>query len=91
MMMMATKKSGGSASQTKDSAGRRLGIKLSNGQTIKCGMIIVRQRGFKYHPGTNVFAGKDHTLHAHIDGVVRFFKKRVQSKERTFVSVDRLC
>lgn len=90
-MMMATKKSGGSTSKTKDSAGRRLGVKISNGQIIKCGMIILRQRGFKYHPGINVFAGKDHTLHAHIDGVVQFFKKRVQSKERTFVSVCKLC
>ena len=87
MLMMATKKSGGSTSKTKDSAGRRLGIKLYNGQIAKSGMIILRQRGFKYHPGENVISGVDHTLHAHKDGIVKYFKKRIKTKIKTFVSI----
>jgi len=59
----------------RDSISKRLGIKLYGGQDAKAGNIIVRQRGTKVNPGPNVYAGRDHTLHAKIDGTVRFFQK----------------
>ena len=65
-------KAQGSTKNNRDSAGRRLGAKLSDGQECKAGMIIYRQRGTKIYPGTNVGMGKDHTLFAKIDGVVKF-------------------
>ena len=73
---MAHKKSGGSSRNGRDSAGRRLGIKLYAGQAIKAGQIILRQRGTKYYPGANVGIGKDHTLFALISGFVTFRKTR---------------
>ncbi|CAK8163232.1 50S ribosomal subunit protein L27 [Candidatus Xenohaliotis californiensis] len=69
---MATKKSGGSTRKTKDSAGRRLGLKKYDGQTVRAGNIIVRQRGTKFYPGKNTGIGKDHTIFAKIDGYVKF-------------------
>jgi large subunit ribosomal protein L27 len=69
---MATKKAGGSSKNGRDSEGRRLGVKVFGGQTIKAGAIIVRQRGTKFHRGANVGIGRDHTLFALTDGVVRF-------------------
>ncbi len=80
---MATKKAGGSSRNGRDSAGRRLGVKKSDGQLVSAGNIIVRQRGTKIHPGTNVSIGKDHTLFALISGKIRFSKK----KSGTSVSV----
>jgi len=68
-----------------DSAGRRLGVKKSGGQAVIPGNIIIRQRGTKYYPGTNVGMGKDHTLFALTEGRVSFTTKRNQ---RTFVSVE---
>ena len=65
-------KAQGSTKNNRDSAGRRLGAKLSDGQTCKAGMIIYRQRGTKIYPGANVGMGKDHTLFAKIDGIVKF-------------------
>ena len=65
-------KAQGSTKNNRDSAGRRLGAKLSDGQTCTAGSIIYRQRGTKIYPGTNVGMGKDHTLFAKIDGVVKF-------------------
>ena len=68
----ATKKAGGSTNNGRDSAGRRLGIKVNHDNNVSAGSIIARQRGFKWYPGENVGVGKDHTLFAKIDGVVRF-------------------
>ena len=81
---MAHKKAGGSSRNGRDSAGRRLGVKIFGGQSAIPGNIIVRQRGTQHHPGTNVGIGKDHTLFALVDGVVEFRKKR---NNRSFVSV----
>lgn len=80
---MAHKKAGGSSRNGRDTAGRRLGVKLAGGQAAKAGAIIIRQRGTKYHPGTNVGIGKDHTIFAKIDGRVMFR----EVKERMYVSV----
>tara|TARA_B100000686_G_scaffold290645_1_gene318145 strand:- start:930 stop:1181 length:252 start_codon:yes stop_codon:yes gene_type:complete len=80
---MATKKAGGSSRNGRDSAGRRLGVKKFGGEIVISGNIIVRQRGTKFHPGSNVGMGKDHTLFAKSNGKVLFRKKRT----RTFVSV----
>ena len=68
----ASKKGVGSTRNGRDSAGRRLGAKLSDGQYCTAGSIIYRQRGTKIHPGTNVGLGKDDTLFALVDGVVKF-------------------
>ena len=80
---MAHKKAGGSSRNGRDSAGRRLGVKKFGGQIVISGNIIVRQRGTKFHPGSNVGIGKDHTLFAKSNGKVAFKK----TKTRTFVSV----
>lgn len=69
---MAQKKGGGSTSNGRDSHSKRLGVKAYGGQAIPAGSIIVRQRGTKFHPGSNVGIGKDHTLFALIDGQVKF-------------------
>ena len=69
---MAHKKGGGSTSNGRDSISKRLGVKRYGGETVVAGNIIVRQRGTKIHPGTNVGRGKDDTLFAKADGVVRF-------------------
>ncbi len=69
---MAHKKGQGSSRNGRDSAGRRLGLKCGAGQTVSAGSIIVRQRGSKIHPGSNVGMGKDHTLFALIEGEVKF-------------------
>ena len=80
---MAHKKAGGSSRNGRDSAGRRLGVKKFGGEFVISGNIIVRQRGTKFHPGTNVGIGKDHTIFATKDGKVSFKKTRT----RTFISV----
>jgi len=80
---MAHKKAGGSSRNGRDSAGRRLGVKKFGGEIVISGNIIVRQRGTKFHPGSNVGLGRDHTLFATSDGKVTFKKTR----SRTFVSV----
>lgn len=72
---MASKKAGGSSRNGRDSAGRRLGVKKFGGQFALAGNIIVRQRGTKFHPGTNVGMGTDHTLFAKSDGFVDFHYK----------------
>jgi large subunit ribosomal protein L27 len=69
---MAHKKAGGSSRNGRDSAGRRLGVKKSGGQIVVHGNIIVRQRGTKFHPGTNVGMGRDHTIFATETGAVQF-------------------
>jgi large subunit ribosomal protein L27 len=69
---MAHKKGQGSTQNNRDSAGRRLGVKKFGGEFVRAGNIIIRQRGTKVHVGTNVYMGKDHTIHAEIDGFVKF-------------------
>ena len=72
---MAHKKAGGSTRNGRDSESKRLGLKKFGGQFVKAGNIIVRQRGTKFHPGTNVGCGRDHTLFATSDGYVQFAVK----------------
>ncbi len=81
---MAHKKGQGSTQNNRDSAGRRLGVKKYGGEAVVAGNIIIRQRGTKIHPGTNVGMGKDHTLFALIDGEVKFERK---DKKRQKVSI----
>ncbi|WP_448585794.1 50S ribosomal protein L27 [Thermaurantiacus sp.] len=81
---MAHKKAGGSSRNGRDSAGRRLGVKKFGGEVVVAGNIIVRQRGTKFWPGTNVGLGRDHTLFATADGRVRFHAGRLGRK---YVSV----
>lgn len=81
---MAHKKAGGSSRNGRDSAGRRLGVKLYGGQAATPGNIIVRQRGTKFWPGAGVGMGKDHTIFATVEGAVTFHKGL---KGRTFISV----
>ncbi len=69
---MAHKKGGGTSRNIRDSQGKRLGVKRFAGQSVNAGTILVRQRGTRIHPGNNVGMGKDHTLFALIDGVVKF-------------------
>jgi large subunit ribosomal protein L27 len=82
---MAHKKAGGSSRNGRDSESKRLGVKLFGGQSVRAGSILVRQRGTRFHNGTNVGLGRDHTLFALTDGVVRFETKGPRS--RRFVSV----
>lgn len=81
---MATHKGGGSSGNGRDSEGKRLGVKRFGGQKVRCGEIIVRQRGTRFYPGVSVGVGRDHTLYAEMDGVVSF---STGYKRRTFVSI----
>jgi len=81
---MAHKKSGGSSRNGRDSAGQRLGVKAFGGEVLNAGQIIVRQRGTKFHPGTNVGIGRDHTLFAKAGGAVKFTTKQ---GDKTYVSI----
>ncbi|MCK5825864.1 MAG: 50S ribosomal protein L27 [Desulfuromusa sp.] len=81
---MAHKKAAGSTRNGRDSAGQRLGIKRYGGEEVSSGSILVRQRGTTFHPGNNVGCGKDYTLFAMIDGVVKFETKR---QGRKYISV----
>lgn len=83
---MAHKKAGGSTSNGRDSESKRLGVKRFGGQEVLAGNIIIRQRGTKFHAGSNVGMGKDHTLFAKADGVVKFEVKG--DKNRKFVSIE---
>jgi large subunit ribosomal protein L27 len=69
---MAHKKGGGTSRNGRDSQGKRLGVKRFAGQSVNAGTILVRQRGTRIHPGNNVGVGKDHTLFALIDGIVKY-------------------
>jgi large subunit ribosomal protein L27 len=82
---MAHKKAGGSTRNGRDSESKRLGVKKYGGETVLAGNILVRQRGTKFHAGTNVGLGHDHTLFATAEGKVVFAQKG--PKNRTFVSV----
>ena len=82
---MAHKKAGGSSRNGRDSPGRRLGVKKFGGEIVLAGNVLVRQRGTKYQPGANVGMGRDHTLFATTDGVVKFQQR---SGGRTLVSIE---
>jgi len=88
---MAQTKAKGSTKNFRDSRSQRLGVKLFGGEKIKSGMIIIRHRGTKYHPGANTALASDDTIFALKDGVVVFENKKVkslrQTHQRTFVSV----
>ncbi len=83
---MAQKKGGGSTRNGRDSKPKMLGVKAFGGQTISAGSIIVRQRGTKFHAGTNVGVGKDHTLFALVDGQVSFAVKGELNKQTVSVT-----
>ncbi|KDE39756.1 MAG: 50S ribosomal protein L27 [Nitrincola lacisaponensis] len=78
---MAHKKAGGSTRNGRDSQSKRLGVKRFGGQAVIAGNILVRQRGTKFHAGENVGLGKDHTLFATADGVVKFVVKGPQKRQ----------
>ena len=82
---MAHKKAGGSSRNGRDTAGRRLGVKKFGGETVVPGNIIIRQRGTKWHPGTGVGIGTDHTIFAIVDGKVSF---KTRANAKVFVSVS---
>jgi large subunit ribosomal protein L27 len=82
---MAHKKAGGSSRNGRDSAGRRLGVKKFGGEHVLAGNIIVTQRGTKMIPGTNVLLGRTHTIHAAIEGKVKFTRR---AEGRVHVSVE---
>ena len=81
---MAQKKGGGSTRNGRDSESKRLGVKVFGGEQINAGSIIIRQRGTAHTPGENVYVGKDHTLHAKVDGLVKFTKRK---DNKSFVSI----
>ena len=83
---MATKKAGGSTRNGRDSNPKMLGVKMFGGQSVTAGNIIVRQRGTEFHAGTNVGMGRDHTLFATADGVIKFAVKGQFG--RRYVSVE---
>ncbi|MCF6276589.1 MAG: 50S ribosomal protein L27 [Candidatus Magasanikbacteria bacterium] len=89
---MAHKKAGGSTRLGRDSKAQYLGVKVGDGQTVTAGSVLIRQRGTKWHPGTNVRKGKDDTLFATIAGIVKFQKKNRRKfdgslKFTTFVNI----
>lgn len=91
---MAKKKAQGSTSNGRDSIAKRLGLKKSDGEAVKAGQIIIKQRGTRYRPGVNVRRGKDDTLYSAVDGQVKFFKKMVPNFtgrliKKTFVKVEK--
>ena len=81
---MAHKKGVGSSKNGRESESKRLGVKIFGGQTARAGNILIRQRGTVHSAGENVYLGKDHTLHAKVDGIVTFTKKK---NNKSFVSV----
>ena len=83
---MAHKKAGGSSRNGRDSIGKRLGVKKFGGENIRAGNILVRQRGSTYHAGINVGQGKDYTLFALTDGVLKFTRGRGNRKFLNVVS-----
>jgi large subunit ribosomal protein L27 len=90
---MAHKKAGGSSSLGRDSKAKRLGVKRGDGQAVKAGEILIRQRGTKWRAGENVLKGKDDTLYSKIAGIVKFTKKKVTKfdgalKLRTFINIE---
>ncbi|MCI8330878.1 MAG: 50S ribosomal protein L27 [Bacilli bacterium] len=87
LQLFASHKGVGSTKNGRDSAGRRLGAKASDGEKVTAGSIIYRQRGTKIYPGTNCGIGKDHTLFALIDGVVKYERKGKNKKQASVYEV----
>ncbi|MEK7218585.1 MAG: 50S ribosomal protein L27 [Patescibacteria group bacterium] len=90
---MAHKKAGGSTQNGRDSIAKRRGVKRFGGQTVHAGEVLIRQKGYWYRPGMNTHVGKDWTIHANVNGTVRFQKKRIEkfngNRERcTMVMVE---
>ena len=83
---MAQKKGGGSTRNGRDSQPKMLGVKVFGGQVVPAGSIIVRQRGTRFHAGTNVGMGRDHTLFALVDGKVSFAIKGAQNQQTVSVT-----
>ncbi len=88
LQLFAHKKGGGSSKNGRDSNAQRLGTKRSDGQFVKAGNILVRQRGTKFHAGNNVGIGRDDTLFATADGVVRFERKGKDKKQISVYTVE---
>ncbi len=88
LQLFASKKGVGSSRNGRDSAGRRLGVKRGDGQYVLSGNIIIRQRGTKIHPGTNVKRGSDDTLFATVDGLVKFERKGRDRKQVSVYTVE---
>jgi large subunit ribosomal protein L27 len=82
---MAHKKAGGSSRNGRDSKSKRLGVKVYGGERVNSGQILVRQRGTKVHPGTNVGMGRDHTLYARVEGQVQYTTRGAD--QNNFVNV----
>ncbi|MCF6213839.1 MAG: 50S ribosomal protein L27 [Flavobacteriaceae bacterium] len=85
---MAHKKGAGSSNNGRESESKRLGVKIFGGQGAIAGNIIIRQRGTKHHPGENVYMGKDHTIHAKVDGIVKFTKKKDNKSYISIVPIE---
>ena len=88
IQLFAHKKGQSSTSNGRDSAGRRLGAKASDGEYVTAGSIIYRQRGTKVHPGNNVGIGKDDTLFCMIDGIVKYERKGMDKKQVSVYPVE---
>ena len=91
LQLFASKKGVGSSRNGRDSQAKRLGVKRGDGQSVLAGNILVRQRGTKIHPGTNVGRGSDDTLFAMADGVVRFERKGRDKKQVSVYPVEELA
>lgn len=90
LQFFAHKKGMGSTKNGRDSKAKRLGAKRADGQFVKAGNILYKQRGTKIHPGVNVGRGKDDTLFALVDGVVRFSKRNRFTKQVSIVPVEKI-
>ena len=86
---MAHKKAGGSSRNGRDSRSKRLGVKTYGGEKVSAGQIIVRQRGTRVHPGTNVGIGRDHTLYARVDGQVKYAVRGADNKNTVSVLAEK--
>ncbi len=91
LQLFASKKGAGSTRNGRDSQSKRLGVKRGDGSTVLSGNILVRQRGTRIHPGNNVGKGKDDTLFATVDGVVKFERKGRDKKQVSVYAVEELA
>lgn len=91
LQLFASKKGAGSTRNGRDSQSKRLGVKSGDGKTVLAGSIIIRQRGTKVHPGHNVGRGRDDTLFAKADGVVRFERKGRNRKQVSVYTAEELA
>ncbi len=91
LQLFATKKGAGSTRNGRDSEAKRLGVKRGDGQYVLAGNIIVRQRGTKIHPGSNVGKGSDDTLFARVDGVIKFERKGRNKKQVSVYPVEEMA